>query len=118
MLKENCIKGRICEVQRDLYKITHDGKETAAKLKGVFYSENRDFPVVGDYVLYTPNPYGEARIEEVCERSSILKRPDQSGHAAGYVKTMKEQIMVANFDYAFIVTSLNDNYNLNRIADM
>lgn len=29
---------------------------------------------------------------------------------------MKEQAMVANVDYVFIVTALNDNYNYNRIA--
>lgn len=29
---------------------------------------------------------------------------------------MKEQVLAANFDYAFIVVSLNQNYNLNRIA--
>lgn len=45
----------------------------------------------------------------------MLKRPDQSGHAAGYVKTMVEQAMIANFDYVFILSSLNDNFNSNRI---
>ena len=62
------------------------------------------------------NPMGDSMITGICERKSLLKRPDQSGHVIQYVKTMKEQVMAANFDYAFIVTSLNDNYNYNRIA--
>lgn len=55
-------------------------------------------------------------IEALRPRKSILKRADQSGHAMGYVKTMQEQVMVANFDYVFILTSLNEDYSLNRIA--
>jgi ribosome biogenesis GTPase len=38
-----------------------------------------------------------------------------SGHAAGYVKTVLEQVVAANFDYVFIVSSLNWDFNVNRI---
>lgn len=41
----------------------------------------------------------------------MLKRPDYF-----HISTNIEQTMCANFDYAFIVVSLNDNYNFNRIA--
>ena len=108
--------GRICEIQKNTYMIKFWEKELPGKLKGAFYQENRELPVVGDYVTFSYNPYGDSVITSVCERSSVLKRPDQSGHAFGYVKTMQEQVMVANFDYVFIVASLNDNYNFNRIA--
>lgn len=73
-------------------------------------------PVVGDYVNFIYNPVGESMIASICERKNIMKRPDQSGHAMGYVKTMVEQPMVANFKYVFIVTSLNDDYSYNRVA--
>lgn len=108
--------GRICEIQKNAYMIKFWEKELPAKLKGAFYKEELDLPVVGDYVTFSYNPLGDSVITSVCERSSMLKRPDQSGHAIGYVKTMQEQVMVANFDYVFIVASLNDNYNFNRIA--
>lgn len=108
--------GRICEIQKNSYIIRFWEKEVPAKLKGTFYKEDKELPVVGDYVTFTYNPMGDSVITSVCERSSILKRPDQSGHAIGYVKTMREQVMVANFDYVFVVASLNDNYNFNRIA--
>ena len=65
------------------------------------------FPVVGDYVNFRYNPQGESRIIEICERKNYLTRPDTA-------KSMKEQLMAANLDYAFLVMSLNDNFNLNR----
>ena len=108
--------GRICEIQKNSYVINFFEKRLNGKLKGSFFREDRELPVVGDYVTFEYNPYGDSVITSVCERSSVLKRPDQSGHAIGYVKTMQEQVMVANFDYVFIVASLNDNYNFNRIA--
>ena len=108
--------GTICEIQKNSYKIKFWEQELVAKLKGSFYNKNGELPVVGDYVTFLYNRNGDSVITSVCERSSLLKRPDQSWHAIGYVKTMNEQVMVANFDYVFIVASLNDNYNFNRIA--
>ena len=55
------------------------------------------------------NETGESMITAVKERSSFLQRPDQS-------KTGVMQYMVANVDYTFIVTSLNEDYSYNRIA--
>ncbi len=108
--------GRICQIQKNTYIIRFWEQELSGKLKGTFYREGWELPVVGDYVTFSYNPLGDSIITSVCERSSILKRPDQSGHAIGYVKNMQEQVMVSNFDYVFIVASLNDNYNFNRIA--
>lgn len=51
-------------------------------------------PVVGDYVKYVYNAMGESLVYEVVERKNVLKRPDQSGHAMGFVKTMLEQDIV------------------------
>ena len=85
-------------------------REIPAKLKGNFYGEEPDkLPVVGDYVEVSYNPQGDSTILSVCDRKSFLQRPDQS-------KTGVMQYMVANVDYCFIVTSLNEDYNYNRIA--
>ncbi len=108
--------GRICEIQKNTYKIRFWEKEISGRLQGAFYNKNWQQPVVGDYVTFEFNPRGDSRILEVCPRKSEIKRPDQSGHAIGYVKTMVEQVMVANCDYVFIFTSLNDDYSLSRIA--
>lgn len=90
------------------------GQEIIGKLKGSF--DMSELPVVGDYVEFAYNPLGESLISAIVDRRNVMKRADQSGHAIGYVKTMVEQAMVANFDYVFIVSSLNDDYNCNRIT--
>ncbi len=107
--------GRICKVQRELYTVMTDQGECTAKLKGSFHKAGLDFPVIGDYVKLLWNPYGDGVIEQIQERKSVFKRTDFKGHAAPYVKTVKEQVLAANFDFVFIVASLNQNYNVNRI---
>lgn len=99
-----------------MFTVLCDGAEYPAKLRGSFFEADRERPVVGDWVEVTIVPEGDSVVEAIRPRKSILKRADQSGHAMGYVKTMQEQVMVANFDYVFILTSLNEDYNLNRIA--
>ncbi len=102
--------GRISEVNKNSYKIKFWEQELPAKLKGSFYEEDAEkLPVVGDYVTFLLNDRGESTILSVCERKSFLQRPDQA-------KTAVMQYMVANADYLFIVTSLNEDYNYNRIA--
>ena len=102
--------GRISEVNKNSYKILFNGEEIPAKLKGHFYEEDAErLPVVGDYVSFLYNRQGDSVILSVCERKSFLQRPDQA-------KTAVMQYMVANVDYLFIVTSLNEDYNYNRIA--
>ena len=102
--------GRISEVRKNSFVIYFEEQEAIAKLKGSFYGGSaEELPVVGDYVRFIYNPDGDSVIQSVCERKSLLQRPDQS-------KTGVMQYMVANVDYCFIVTSLNDDYNYNRIA--
>lgn len=103
-------KGRISAVSKNSFTIRYEGKEIPARLKGNFYQEDAEkFPVVGDYVIFNYNPQGDSIILSVLERTSFLQRPDQS-------KTGVMQYMVANADYTFIVTSLNEDYSYNRIA--
>lgn len=90
--------------------------EITGKLKGKFYNLGLEPPVVGDYVKVITNEYGDALIDEVLPRRTSFKRPNRSGHSEAFVKNLLEETIVANFDYVFIVTSLNQNYNENRIA--
>ena len=102
--------GRICEVSKNRFKIRFFEEEIPARLKGSFYEESADkLPVVGDYVTFRHVRNGDSIILSVCERSGLLQRPDQA-------KTGVMQYMVANVDTCFIVTSLNEDYNYNRIA--
>ena len=102
--------GRISEVRKNSFIVYFEEQEVIAKLRGSFYGEDQDkLPIVGDYVRFIHNPTGDSVIQSVLERKSLLKRPDQA-------KTGVMQYMVSNVDYCFIVTSLNDDYNYNRIA--
>lgn len=102
--------GRISEVRKNSFMIRYEGRELPAKPKGSFYEVAPDrWPVVGDYVSFAENPAGDSVILAVRERKSLLKRPDQA-------KTGVMQYMVANVDYCFIVTALNEDYSFNRIA--
>lgn len=108
---EQIVCGRISNIQKNTFYIKYGQREVAAKLKGRFYNDGEEPPVVGDYVDFIDNPQGDSVIISIHERSSVLKRPDFF-----HIRTNMEQTMCANFDYVFIVASLNDNYNFNRIA--
>ena len=102
--------GRISQVGKNSYRIRFWEQEIPARLKGSFYGKDAEkLPVVGDYVTFRYNRKGDSMILSVCERKSFLKRPDQA-------RTGVMQYMVSNVDYCFIVTSLNEDYNFNRIA--
>ena len=107
---KNLCKGRVSAIYKNSYIIRFEGRDVSSKLKGSFREkDSEDFPVVGDHVSFINNPGGDSLIVSVDERSSFLQRPDQA-------KTGVMQYMVANVDYTFIVTSLNEDYSYNRIA--
>ncbi|MBO4415082.1 MAG: ribosome small subunit-dependent GTPase A [Lachnospiraceae bacterium] len=102
--------GRITDIRKNSYTIRFEETEILARLKGGFYGMDADrLPVVGDYVEFRYNPTGDSVIMSVCERKTVLRRPDQA-------KTRVMQYMVANVDYVFIITSLNEDYSYNRIT--
>jgi len=112
------IPGRVTEHQREKYTVITQHGEVIASLKGTYYhsaAQREDFPCVGDFVLLQYNPTGDSRIAELLPRKSKFSRADFSGHAAGYVKTIREQVVAANFDYVFILSSLNADFRVNRI---
>ncbi|MDD5929440.1 MAG: hypothetical protein PUC37_06490 [Spirochaetales bacterium] len=90
--------------------------EMTGKLKGKFYNLGLEPPVVGDFVKVFTNEYRDALIDEVFPRKTVFKSPNRSGHSEAYVKNLLEETIVSNFDYVFIVTSLNQDYSENRIA--
>lgn len=112
------IPGRVTEQQKGQYTVFTERGEVMATMKGSFYyraEESSDFPCVGDFVAIEFNPNGLSQISELIPRRSKFSRADFSGHGAGYVKTIKEQMVAANFDYVYIITSLNRDFRLNRI---
>ena len=115
---EGFIPGRITELQREQYTVVTEQGEITATLKGSFYHDAQargDFPSVGDFVLLGPNPSGISRVARLLPRRSKFSRADFSGHAVGYAKTIVEQVVATNFDYVFILSSLNWDFKVNRI---
>ena len=103
--------GRVVGQYRDLYKIYTEDGEIIATLSGSNYhnSKKADFPVVGDWVKYERyNKDSNAIINKVYDRKTVLSRK-QAG------KKEEEQIIAANIDIIFIVTSLNHDFNPRRL---
>lgn len=116
--EEGTIPARVISVHRELYQVISCYGESSARLKGSFHKnlgEAGDYPAVGDFVTLRYNNQGSSLIMNVFPRKSKFSRPDYSGHAAAYVKTILEQVVAANFDYVFILASLNYDFNVNRI---
>jgi len=112
------IVGRVTELSRELYTVFTEHGDVTAMLKGSFYHnavERGNFPCVGDFVWVQHNTSGHSLITKVLPRRSKFSRSDFSGHAAGYVKTVLEQVVATNFDYVFILSSLNADFNVSRI---
>ncbi|WP_405106829.1 ribosome small subunit-dependent GTPase A [Paenibacillus sp. FSL K6-1217] len=112
------LPGRITELRRERFTVITERGELTAVLKGKFYhsTETReDFPCVGDFALLRPNGSGDSLLVTLLPRRSKFSRANYSGHAAGYTKTILEQVVAANFDYVFILSSLNWDFNVTRM---
>jgi ribosome biogenesis GTPase len=113
------IPGRIIEARRERFKVICEHGEVAAEIKGSFFYDLEEgdlFPVVGDFVLIKYNTQGPSLIDTVLPRRSKFSRVDFLGHAEGFAKNVREQVNAANFDYVFILSSLNFDLNLKRLA--
>lgn len=115
---DDLLPGRVMELRREQYTVITEHGEVAAVLKGSFYHSaemREDFPCVGDFVFLQYVESGTSRIARLLPRRSKFSRADFSGHAAGYVKTILEQVVATNFDYVFILSSLNWDFKVSRI---
>jgi ribosome biogenesis GTPase len=100
------------EEQKEAYRVVGESGELASEVTGRFRHDASDrsaFPAVGDWVSIAPVPAEKkALIHEVLPRRTKLSRK-----AAG--DRTVEQILVANVDVAFVVMSLNSDFNLRRL---
>lgn len=104
------VVARITEVHKEQYKIICVLGEYSAKLKGSFLykvMDSEEYPTVGDFVLVKVSQGGEAIIYDVFKRKSKFSRFDSAKKS--------EQLVASNFDYVFIMTSLNYDLNLRRM---
>ena len=97
---ESGIPARITAVHKERYELVCEKGHTFGRLKGsVYYGDGFEaYPTTGDYVCINYNEQGDSQIIKTLERKSKFARNDFSGHAAGYVKTIKDKIVAANFE--------------------
>jgi ribosome biogenesis GTPase len=102
----------VAEENREMYRLLSVSGEFMSEVSGKFRHEisgRADFPAVGDWVLAsTRSSEGRATIHRVLNRKSKFSRK-----IAG--KKTEEQIVAANVDVVFLVSSLNSEFNLRRI---
>jgi ribosome biogenesis GTPase len=103
---------RVTAVNKDSYIIRNERNEVFAEITGKFLfnvDSSLDYPTVGDWV-YTQyfDDDSFAVIHELQPRKSILKRKTSG-------KKIEFQLIAANIDTAFIMQSLDSNYNLRRL---
>jgi len=119
MPTDGLIPGRVTEHRGSQYTVITERGEVTAELKGSFYHSAQardDFPCVGDFVFIQYNDSGPSLVAELLPRRTKFSRADFSGHGAGFVKTVLEQVVAANFDFVFITTSLNKDFKVSRIT--
>lgn len=104
------IPARITAVHKERYEIACGYGITYGKLKtsSYYWGGNEIFPTVGDFVLIQYNDSGDSFITKTLERKSFFSRRDPTPGSG-------EQTVASNFDYVFIMSSLNMDFNVRRI---
>jgi ribosome biogenesis GTPase len=106
---------RVIVEHRGAYKVRNVNGEYSAKITGkqMFKASSReDYPAVGDWVAITPLDAEQAVIHGILPRKTILKRRYGDKDKTGQKNEM--QIIATNIDVAFVVESVDRDYNLNR----
>jgi ribosome biogenesis GTPase len=105
------IPGRIVVQQREAHLVVTDGGILSARLSGSLRHKAREagHPAAGDWVALSAKP-GEAKatIHAVLPRRTAFVR-----RAADSVQTL--QVIAANIDVVFVVTSMNADLNPRRL---
>lgn len=100
---------RITAVHKGRFGIVSEFGEGYASLKSKeYYYDGEAFPTVGDFVMIDYVENGDSRITATLDRKTYFSRRDPD-------KGRGEQAVAANFDYVFIMQSLNNDFNPKRL---
>ena len=108
---------RIFARHKDRYEIVCNEGQGFAQIKRGCYYDNPDsiYPTTGDFVAIQWNPTGDSMIYETLKRESSFSRTASTSDRNHKLHNQHEQLVAANFDYVFIIQSLNNTFNLHRI---
>lgn len=105
---------RVIAEYKNIYHVKNLEGEFSAKVTGkqMFEAASReDYPAVGDWVEIGCIENNQSIIKRVIPRKTVIKKTVVSRKSTGKVKN---QIIAANVDTAFIVESVDRDYSLNR----
>jgi len=103
------IPARVTAVHRERYQLVCEYGEIYARLKTKeYYVDFEEFPTTGDFVLINYISHGDSQIIKTLPRKTFFSRLDPTLGRG-------EQAVAANFDYVFIMQSLNHDFNEKRL---
>ena len=106
---DNYLVARVIAEYKEAYLVKNASGERLAKITGrqMFKAASRDdYPCVGDWVAISGPANAPAVIHKLLPRATILRRK--------YTNKSGAQVIGANIDAAFIIESMDRDYNLNR----
>ena len=103
------IPARVTAVHKERYEIVCRHGMTHARLKTKeYFVEAGIFPTAGDYVMIDYIDNGDSRILATLPRRTLFSRREPG-------PVPRDQAVAANFDYVFIMQSLNGDFNPKRL---
>lgn len=103
------IPARVTAVHKGRYEIVCQHGLTHARLKTKeYYVDTQDFPTTGDFVMINYIPNGDSQIIATLPRKTVFTRREPG-------PIPRDQAVAANFDYVFIMQSLNMDFNPKRL---
>ena len=103
------IPARVTAVHKERYEIICQHGITHARLKAKeYYCGNELFPTTGDYIMINYIPNGDSQILATLPRRTFFSRREPG-------PVPRDQAVAANFDYVFIMQSLNMDFSIKRL---
>ena len=103
------IPARVTAVHKERYEIACEHGITHARLKTKeYYVNTQDFPTTGDFVMVNYIENGDSQILTTLPRRTFFSRREPG-------PIPRDQAVAANFDYVFIMQSLNMDFNPKRL---
>lgn len=106
---------RVITESKGSYRLKNQNGEFLGRVTGkqIHNALSRiDYPAVGDWVIITEADKEHVVIHSILPRKTIIKRKKGNKNKIGEKKDL--QIIATNIDVAFIVESVDRDYNLNR----
>lgn len=109
---EGLIPGRVAVQHRGAYDVITELGDLRCDVRGRLYDESSsaaDLPAVGDWVAVSPRADEQAGTIE-----ALLPRRTRFSRKTAW-QAAEEQVLAANVDVVFLVSSLNEDFDLRRL---